>query len=80
MNEDKNQTNQDSEAPEKVERTFWWTVLGLLAPPIGIAFYFQMKKERPNAAAALLAGTLIGFGVIFIALFILGIFLGAQAT
>ena len=73
MQDNKNNT------PEKVEKTFWWTVLGLLAPPIGIAFYYQMKKERPQAATAVLVGTLIGFGVIFLALFIIGIFMGAQA-
>jgi hypothetical protein len=70
----------ENSTPEKVEKTFWWTVLGLLAPPIGIAFYFQMKRERAEAATAVLIGTMIGFGVIFIGLFILGIFMGAQAA
>jgi RsiW-degrading membrane proteinase PrsW (M82 family) len=75
-----NHNNEPNPSTSKKERTFWWIVLGLLAPPIGIAFYFQMKKERPNASRSVLLGTILGFGVIFLAVFILGIFLGTQAA
>ncbi len=78
-----NSTEPTSKSPDQSnrdEKTLKWKLLGLFAPPIGLALYFQMKKERPQAAEAVLFGTIISFTVVFLGLFILGIVLGANAS
>lgn len=80
-NNQQDQTNTETtKQNESGEKTLRWKLLGLFAPPVGLAFYFQMKRERPKEAQALFFGMLISISVLFVGVFILGIVLGANAS